>query len=238
MKKTFARSLIVGMALFVAVVAFADPARPLSPAPQLSPAPLPLSRAQLLSEQRLDAALSELERWRAVPPESATDVASGLAFDLPADLVTPSAAVKVAVSNGTRVYVEETIVLPSALEAAPTISFLASHPRQLARIRKAAATRPDAIRFTVTVGGNQVVDVPFAVADSGSARLLNGGSIAGSSESVLVRLRDPRKLRMMDPCEDACEQDFVECWTNCDENGPGCPWCAEYYYECIWYCHN
>jgi len=223
------------MTLFVAVVAFAGPAPQLSPASPLSPA-LPLSRAQLISEQRLDSALSELERWRVAPPEAATDVASGLAFDLPADAVTPSAAVTVAVANGTRVYVEETIVLPSELEAAATISFLASHPRQLARIRKAAALGHDAIRFTVTVGGNQIVDLPFVVADSGSDRLANGGSIAGLSESVKVRLGDPRKLRMMGPCEDACEQDFVECWTNCDENGPGCPWCAEYYYECIWYC--
>lgn len=230
MKNTFVRSLIAGMAFFVAAVALADPAPPLLPAP-------PTSRAQLLSEQRFDAAMSELERWRVAPPETATDAASGLAFDLPAEAVTPSAAVKVAVSNGTRVYVEETIVLPSELEAAPTIGFLANHPRQLARIRKAAASRPDAIRFTVTVGGNQIVDVPFVVADSGSDRLANGGSISGSSESVLVRLRDPRMLRMT-PCEDACEQDFVECWMRCDENGPGCPWCAEYYDECIWYCNN
>ena len=230
MKHTFARSrLIAGMTLFVAAVAFADPTPPLLPAS-------PLTRAQLLSEQRRDVALAELERWRAVPPEAATDVASGLAFDLPAEAVTPSTTVKVAVSNGTRVYVEETIVLPSQLEAAPTISFLASHPRQLARIRKAAATKPDAIRFTVTVGSNQVVDVAFVDADSGSARLANGGSITGSSESVLVRLGEPRKLRMT-PCEDACEYDFVECWMRCDENGPGCPCCAQYYYECISLCH-
>ena len=231
MKNTFVRSLVAGMALFVAAVAFAEPA-----APQLLPAP-PSSRAQLLSEQRFDAAMAELERWRVVPPETAIDAAPGLAFDLPGEAVTPSAAVKVAVANGTRVYVEETIVLPSELDAAPTISFLANHPRQLARIRKAAASRPDAIRFTVTVGGNQIVDVPFVVADSGSDRLASGGSIVGSSESVLVRLRDPRMLRMT-PCEDACEYDFVECWMRCDENGPGCPWCAEYYDECIWYCNH
>jgi hypothetical protein len=224
------------MTLLVAAVAFADPAVPLSPAAQLLPAP-PLTRAQLFSEQRRDTALAELERWRAVPPEAATDVASGLAFDLPAEAVTPSAAVKVAVSNGTRVYVEETIVLPSELQAAPTISFLASHPRQLARIRKAAATRPEAIRFTVTVGSNQIVDMAFVDADSGSDRLANGGSITGSSESVFVRLGEPRKLRMT-PCEDACDYDFVECWMRCDENGPGCPWCAQYYYECIWYCNH
>jgi len=230
LKNTFVRSLVAGMTLFVAAAAFADPAPPLLPAP-------PTSRAQLLSEQRFDAAMSELERWRVVPPESVTGAAPGLAFDLPADAVTPSAAVKVAVSNGTRVYVEETIVLPSELEAAPTIGFLANHPKQLARIRKAAATRPDAIRFTVTVGDNQIVDVPFVVADSGSDRLANGGAITGSSQSVLVRLRDPRMLRMT-PCEDACEYDFVECWMRCDENGPGCPWCAEYYYECIWDCNN
>ena len=230
MKNTFARSLIVGLTFFVAAVAFADSVAPLLPAP-------PSSRAQLLSEQRFDAAMSELERWRVAPPEDATGAASGLAFDLPAEAVTPSAAVKVAVSNGTRVYVEETIVLPSELEAAPTISFLANHPRQLARIRKAAASKPDAIRFTVTVGGKQIVDMPFVIADSGSDRLANGGSLAGSSESVKVRLREPRKLRMT-PCEDACEQDFVECWMRCDENGPGCPWCAELYYECIWYCNN
>ena len=236
MKNTFARGLIAGMTLFVASMAFADQASPLSPTSPLSPAPL-LSRNQLLSEQRFESAMSELERWRVAPPESATDAASGLAFDLPAEAVTPSAAVKVAVSNGTRVYVEETIVLPSELEAAPTISFLANHPRQLARIRKAAASKPDAIRFTVTVGGKQIADMPFVIADSGSDRLANGGSLAGSSESVKVRLREPRKLRMT-PCEDACEQDFVECWMRCDENGPGCPWCAELYYECIWYCNN
>ena len=235
MKNAFARSLIAGMTLFVAAVAFADPVPQLSP--QLSPAP-PSSGAQLLGEQRLACPTSELESWGVAPPEPATGVASGLAFDLPAEAVTPSAAVTVAVSNGTRVYLEETIVLPSELETAPTIRFLAHHPRQLARIRKAAASRPDAIRFTVTVGGNPIVDVPFVVADSGSDRLANGGSIAGSSESVMVRLlRDPR-MRRMTPCEDACEQDFVDCWMRCDENGPGCPWCAQYYNECIWYCNN
>jgi hypothetical protein len=235
LKNTFARSLIAAMTLFVAAVAFADPARQLSA--QLSPA-TPLSGAQLLGEQRVDVGTSELDRWGAASPEPATGVASGLAFDLPAEAVTPSAAVKVAVSNGTRVYIEETIVLPSGLEVPPTISFLANHPRQLALIRKVAASRPDAIRFTVTVGGNPIVDVPFVVADSGSDRLANGGSIAGSSESVLVRLlRDPSKVRMT-PCEDACEYDFVECWMRCDENGPGCPWCAQYYSECIWYCNN
>ncbi len=219
--------------LLMAAVAFADPASPLSPASPASP----LTRAQLLSEQRCVIPPSELDLWRVAPPEPATGMASGLAFDLPAEAVRPSAALTVAVSNGTRVYVEETIVLPSQLAAAPTISFLANHPRQLARIRKAAAARPDAIRFTVTVEGHQIVDMPFAVADSGSDRLANGGSIAGTSESVRARLLDPRKLPMMGPCEDACEQDFVECWTNCDENGPGCPWCAQLYYECLFYCN-
>lgn len=224
MKNTFARSLVAGMTLFVAAVAFADPA-------------LPSLRDRLLGERRLDGLVSELEQWRVAPPEEATGAASGLAFDLPSEAVTPSAEVKVAISNGTRVYVEETIVLPFDLDAAPTISFLASHPRQLARIRKAAASRPEAIRFQVTVGDHQIVDVAFVDADSGSDRLANGGSVVGSSESVLVRLREPRKLRMT-PCEDACEQTFFECYLNCDERGPGCPWCGEYYDECIWYCNH
>jgi hypothetical protein len=233
LKNTFARTLVAVITLFVAAVAFAAPAPQLSPAPALSPAPL--TKDQLFSEQRLGAAISELERWRVAPPEPATSVASGLAFDLPAEAVTPSATVKVAVLNGTRVYVEETIVLPSELQAAPTISFLANHSRQLDRIRKAAASRPDAIRFTVTVDGNQIADVPFVVADSGS---VNGGPIVGSSESVLVRLREPRKLNMTGPCEDGCEQTFYECYLNCDERGPGCPWCGEQYDDCLWYCSH
>jgi len=225
LKNTFVRSLIAGMTLFVAAVAFADPAPP-------------LSRVQLPIEQRLGGPAFELEAWREALPEAATGVASGLAFDLPAEVLTPSATVKVAISNGTRVYLEETIVLPSELEAAPTISFLANHPRQLARIRKAAASRPDAIRFTVTVEGNQIVDVPFVDADSGSDRLAKGGSIAGSSGSVLLKLRDPRQLRMSGPCEDACDQQFFECYLNCDERGAGCPWCQEQYSDCLWYCSH
>lgn len=227
MKNTFARSLVVSsMMLFVAVAAFADQAPP-------------LTKDRLLSEQRLDVPLPDRELWREALPEAATDVASGMAFDLPAEAVTPSATVKVAVSNGASVYIEETIVLPSELDAAATISFLADHPRHLARIRKAAAARPHAIRFTVTVGGNQIIDVPFVEADRGSDRLANGGSISGSSESVLVRSRrDPRKLSMMGPCEDQCDADFYECYLNCDERGPGCPWCQTQYSECLWYCSH
>jgi hypothetical protein len=213
------------MMLCVAAVAFADPAPP-------------SLRDRLLSEQRSDGPLSDRELWREALPEPAADMASGVAFDLPAEAVTPSATVKVAVSNGTRMYIEETIVLPSSLDATTTISFLAQHPRHLARIRKAAASRPNAIRFTVTVGGNQIVDVPFVDADRGSDGLANGGSISGSSESVLVRARDPRKLSMTGPCEDGCEQDFYECYLNCDERGPGCPWCQTQYSDCIFYCSH
>jgi hypothetical protein len=225
LKNTFARSLVTGMMLFVAVVAFADPAPP------------PV-RERLLGEQRLDGLLSDGEFWREAVPEPGTDVASGVAFDLPAEAVTPSATVKVAVSNGTRVYIEETIALPSELGATTTISFLAQHPRHLARIRKAAASRPNAIRFTVTVGGNQIVDMPFVDADRGSDGLANGGSISGSSESVLVRARDPRQLSMTGPCEDGCEQTFYECYLNCDERGAGCPWCQTQYYDCLFYCSH
>lgn len=197
-----------------------------------------LTRDPLLGEQRFDSAASVPEGWRVALPEPATGLASGLAFALPADAVRPSATVRVAVANGTRINLEETIVLPSVLEAAPTISFLANHPRQLARIRKAAAARPDAIRFQVSVDGRQIVDVPFVVADSGSDRLANGGFIAGSSDSVLMRMPEPRKLPMMGPCEDACDQQFFECYLNCDERGAGCPWCQTQYSDCLWYCSH
>ncbi|HET8772741.1 MAG TPA: hypothetical protein VFP80_03075 [Thermoanaerobaculia bacterium] len=212
------------MTLFLAAVAWADPV------PSLS--------ERLLGERRLDVPASGPEGWRVAPPEAAGGAASGLAFDLPAEAVTPFSMVTVAVSNGTRVNLEETIVLPSELAAAPTISFLANHPRLLARIRSAAASRPDAIRFQVSVDGNPIVDVPFVDADRGSDRLANGGSIAGSSESVLLNMRERRKLPMMGPCEDACDQAFFECYLNCDERGPGCPWCQTQYSDCLWYCSH
>jgi hypothetical protein len=229
MKNTFARSLVAGFALLAAAAAFADPA------PQLT-------REQLISEQVPDIRIRDREpRQLVVKADRGTVVMAGVPFDLPVDSVTPSARLKVAVLNGARVYVEETIVLPAAFNAAPTIAFLANHPEELAQLRKAAAARPEAVRFTVSSGEKVIADVPFVEADRGSLRLAAGGAVIGASHSVTVRMRDPRNATangmIPDPdCVDDCEQQFFDCYTYCDERGPGCPWCQEQYDDCVYSC--
>jgi hypothetical protein len=224
LKNTITRSLVAAMTLFVASAAFAATA-PRFPIEQWN------------GDKPLGDGIRDLEpRPLTARPERGTAALSGLTFDLPANTVKPSAQLKVSVLNGVRVYVEETIVLPPALNAAPTIAFLANHPQELARVRMAATARPDAIRFTVSANGKLIVNVPFIEVDGGSERVADGGSVVGSSRSVTVRLRDPRKTatNAIDPaCEAECDQQFYDCYTYCDERGPGCPWCQEQYSDCI-----
>ena len=65
--------------------------------------------------------------------------------------------------------------------------------------------------------------------------------MVGSSRDVTVKLSDPLKVAtegmVPEPvCAAGCEYTFYECYANCDENGPGCPWCQTEYTSCLLFC--
>ncbi|HEV2852212.1 MAG TPA: hypothetical protein VHC97_05350 [Thermoanaerobaculia bacterium] len=221
MKRTrwYGRTLVTGIALLVASAAIAAP-------PQTS-------RRDRGDWDREPGLRTTEPRQLEIRSMKAERSAAGLPFDLPAGLVSPSETLTVAVSSGPRVFVQETIVLPDRLSAAPTISFLAHHQNELAQLRKLEA---EALRFTVSARGKVIVDVPFADADRGSARLAGGGPVVGESRSVEVKLRDPRKGMQPDPeCESACNDAFLECDYYCDHRG-SCSYCNDQYSWCVFQC--
>jgi hypothetical protein len=224
------KSLVAGIALFAASVALAGTAPP-------------VSRGQLTQDPGVGSGtrVAELPKDLVAKPGMEIPAPTGLAFDLPAEAVKPSGKLTVTVLNGVRIYVEETIELPAAFNEAPTIAFLANHPGELERVRKAANARPQAIRFTVALDGKVLVNVPFVEADGGSERLAYGGKVVGQSRSVTVNLRDPLKVALQgmvpDPaCQADCDQAFYDCYTYCDERGAGCPWCQTQYSDCLAAC--
>ena len=221
-----ARNFVALLALFAASAAFAASGPP-------SPGDL------LIGDKPVEGVVRDRETRQLMAKPGREVATAGVPFDLPADAVKPSALLKVSVLHGERLYVEETIVMPPAFNAAPTIAFLSDHPEELARVRLLAKARPEGIRFTVATDDKVIVDVPFVEADGGSVRLADGGDVVGTTRSVTFRMRDPRRVVVneIDPaCQAECDQAFYDCFTYCDERGAGCPWCHEQYEDCLFYC--
>jgi len=216
----YGRTLLTGLALLVASAAVAA-------TPQAS------GKDRGDREPGLRTIETRQLEVRSVKAEHA---AAGLPFDLPAGLVSPSETLTVAVSSGPRILVQETIVLPGSLSAAPTISFLAHHQSELAQLRKLAGAEAESLRFSVSARCKVLLDVPFIDADRGSSRLADGELAVGESRSVDVKLRDPRKGMQPDPdCESACSDAFLECDYYCDHRG-SCSYCNDQYSWCVFQC--
>lgn len=171
-------------------------------------------------------------------PDKGSHAITGMAFDLPPELVSANAKLTLAARNGKIVAVREVIALPETVSGHVTVAFLNSHPKELEQLRRLVKSRPDTLRFTVSLGEKTIVDVPFAQADAGSANLAEGTKIVGSSRSVNVNIRGAREIAAngMEPdpqCESACNDTYIECYyVICDQRGY-CGYCWDDYEYCV-----
>lgn len=123
-------------------------------------------------------------RLLVVRPERATRPA-GLVYQLPASLAIPSAELVISASMHGITVVRETIALPASFPNAASVSFLSTNRAVLDKLRQRSAKT--SLRFTISVGGREVVDIPFSEALQGSDASA-GRDIVGLSRSVEVKI--------------------------------------------------
>lgn len=111
--------------------------------------------------------------------------ADGVVYQLPASLAVPSAELVVSARMHGITVVRETIALPATLPHAASVAFLSDNRAVLEKLRQRAART--ALRFTISVDGRDVVDIPFADALQGSDSSADP-VVVGLSRSVEVKI--------------------------------------------------
>jgi hypothetical protein len=224
--REYVRGLVVGSLLVVATAAFgANPKG--AQQPVMAPEGLVME----------DALRSSETRPLQFMPEKAGSDAAGMRFDLPSGL-TGTRELTLTVLRSVRIVARETIALPEALPANPTVTFLGQHTKELAQIRKMDAANPGLLRFVVAAGDRTLANVSFQEADGSSL-----GTNAPVGDSRQVEMKMPGASRIAtngmqpDPeCESACNDTYVQCYYEiCDQRGD-CSYCWTDYQYCAASC--
>ncbi|HEX7154285.1 MAG TPA: hypothetical protein VF618_22545 [Thermoanaerobaculia bacterium] len=219
----YLRGLVVGTMLLVSTAAFAASPKG-TQEPVMAPEGLVMDASLRSTETRT------LELTPVVPGSD------GMRFDLPSS-AKGAKEVTLAVLAGVRVVARETVVLPDALPATPTVTFLSQYPKELAQIRRLDAANHGALRFTVSAGEQILVNVAFQEADGGS---VGTNAAVGVSSKIEMKIPRPRiATDGMEPdpeCEQACHDTYVDCYYNiCDQRG-NCSYCWTDYQYCAESC--